>query len=98
MLIEVIRSIATRLSVDIQELYAETTRTYRAHSNSLEAISRQVSSIDEIHTYSQESVGLLQNIYGSLVRLIEQRPQASFGDSQSTLVQEPSCSTSRKSS
>ena len=66
-------SALAQLSVDIQNLYAEAVRTSEAQSRSqaesqesLEAISRRIDSIEEIHRNSQDSMKFLQDLCLSL--------------------------------
>lgn len=73
LLILLTSSALAQLSVDIQNLYAETVRTSDAQfksqaesQQSLEAISRRVDAIEEIHHNFQDSTKLLQDLCLSL--------------------------------
>ncbi|KAI9687300.1 MAG: hypothetical protein M1822_002343 [Bathelium mastoideum] len=63
----------TRLSIEIKDLYAKTTKTYDSQNATLDTISSRIESLGEIHRESQESVQLLQDLHGSVNRLLEQQ-------------------------
>ncbi|EEU42603.1 uncharacterized protein NECHADRAFT_84030 [Fusarium vanettenii 77-13-4] len=78
-------SVSTRLSVEIEQLYSETARIYRRHSDSLDSISDQISPISTIHDNSQESVELLRRA----ITLLERTSLSAGMDSEATVVPLP---------
>ncbi|RSL69988.1 hypothetical protein CEP54_002043 [Fusarium duplospermum] len=78
-------SASTRLSVEIEQLYSETARIYRRHSDSLDSISDQISPISDIQENSQKTLELLQRA----VTLIERTTLTTGMDSDATMVPLP---------
>ena len=64
---------STQLSLDVRNLYAETTKAYNFHATALTSISERVAALGDLQHNSQQNTRLLQDLYGSMNQLLEQQ-------------------------